>query len=131
MAIEHFLHQEDRLYKILHPFLNDNQKDSLILNFLIMLGIIIMSNKFLRNKMDPTGEFSGIKIIKLKTGKSLVVVTVDNKSRVDCFIKDGSFLAEWREVTIPEDLCNILRATKTKKDTKIALQKLMKLKAFW
>jgi hypothetical protein len=132
----HILSIDDgKIYKLLDLFLDDDQKDSLLINVVITIGVYAANIPFIRRFVDENNEFQNMRAIKTKVDDHIFVVAIDtDKKNIECFYRPKGFLSEWKDVSvgaISKDLEQNILASKSKKDIKRCLGKLLKLKAFW
>lgn len=123
---------DGKLYYFLDRFFDDNQKDTLCINFLTSLVCSRIFEFFLRRAMDEREIFEECELFKVKAGRFIYFIEIDNKcNKVEILRKPANFFGRWEDLNLPLDLQNMLLPIKKKSHMKSAMHKIMKMKVFW
>lgn len=125
------MNKNGKLYKTLDIFLNDSQKDSLGVHTLCYVLIVLQKFIPLMLILDPNAGGEDFRLTKIVTKDRVCMVAKEKNKVIGILYKSKRFLSEWKDLDLPKDMIEMLSATKTKKELKSTLQKILNMKAFW
>ena len=127
--------RQTKIYKLIDLFWTDDQKSCIIENAFIFGFVVLSKIKYLRNELLDGDQIYVVKagnyyflMLKEKDTKALVLA---GQTKTKIVAKKVGFYQQWSEMEFPQHIVDMIEKSKNIKEVKNALQKIMKMKAFW
>lgn len=127
--------RESKIYKLIDLFWTDDQKSCFLENVFIFGFALISKIKYLRNELLDGDQLYVVKagdryflILKEKGSGNLILA---GQAQTKVVTKKIGTYQQWSEMEFPPHIVELIEKLKNIKDVKKALQKIMKMKAFW
>lgn len=120
--------KETNTYKIIDLFIDDEQKESLIISLAYCFIIFLSKMPVIKDEVMDGGA-----LVKTssKTHTFIISFDKDNKLLVVLCKSKTRFLAKWERLDLPHDIQVMLGNIKDRNEAKKKLAKLLTMKAFW
>lgn len=120
--------KESKIYKFFDFFIDDSQKESLLISGAFFLLSTLSRISYLKEEVMDGGT-----IIKVSSEDRIFIMSFDQNDKLLAVLyrlKNG-FLSNWQRIELPPDIQKMLGSIKNKKEAKKKLAKVMTMKAFW
>lgn len=120
--------KESKIYKFFDFFIDDSQKESLLISGAFLLLAALSKSSYLKQEVMDGGT-----LIKVSSKEHVFIMSFDQNDKLLAILhrsKKG-FLSSWIRIELPHDIQQMLGSLKNKKEAKKKLAKVMTMKAFW